>query len=65
MDYCFECGGKLEMKVGPDRIFTIRKGEDFILPNDFLLPTCTICGVDFINEDLEIKVRSLYNQLKK
>ena len=49
--FCFECGGTLEMKGGEDRVFTYRRGSDYVLPSEFLMPTCSDCGEIFVDED--------------
>jgi hypothetical protein len=55
---CFECGGPLVLE-GSGSSFTYCRGSDLELPPDFLVPTCTKCGAEFFDEELEKKAREL------
>lgn len=53
MEHCSECGLGLVQEIGmPNRLFTYKKGRRFVLPDDFLVPTCNNCGADFFDETL-------------
>lgn len=60
---CFECGGTLEMKGGKDRVFTYRKGSDYVLPVDFQMPTCRECGEVFLNAEVEKTAKDVVRPL--
>jgi len=59
---CFECGAPMELRGGEGRTFTYRRGLSFVLPADFLTHTCTSCGADFMDDDMEREAEALYRQ---
>ena len=57
---CGECGGRLIPSGGKNRIFVIRRGVEFVLPENFPVPTCEKCGADFIYDEVEEAAIALF-----
>jgi len=46
---CAECGGVVIPLAAPGRIHTYR-GDGYAIPSDFIIPTCTCCGSEWMDE---------------
>lgn len=59
---CMECGGTVKMaaKSGRKRIIrVIARNQEVSIPDDFLIPTCEVCGENYINKQLGEELDSL------
>jgi predicted nucleic-acid-binding Zn-ribbon protein len=61
---CVECGSEVVLSAGIGRTREMQKNEFMNIPEDYLLPTCTVCGEEYFNQEIAEELQKIYEDSK-
>ena len=56
---CAECGGEVDYRAAPNRMYDYAQGYVLPIPDDFLIPTCDSCGEQYFTQAITERLDSI------